>query len=153
MKNIDDNNAVFKIENRQTFAEHDDCIEMTIAGKFYVKNGKYYILYKEYSDIGEVSVVIKAEDGFVSIRRSGACTALMNYRENLSEEVLYKLPYGNIVLDISTKTVDCRLGEDGGELRLEYDISLNGEAYSNEMMVEVKKIPSLKQEMIENENI
>ncbi len=137
LKNTEDTNAVFKIINRQSFSDHDECIEITTEGKYYIKNGKHYLLYKEYSDLGEISVMIKAEPDKVSIRRSGACTAVMNYRENIKEEVLYRLPYGNIVFDLTTNALDNCLADEGGILRIEYDIALNGEAYGNEIIIEV----------------
>ena len=48
LKNTEDTNAVFKIINRQSFSDHDECIEITTEGKYYIKNGKHYLLYKEY---------------------------------------------------------------------------------------------------------
>lgn len=139
MKNIEDTNAVFKIKNSQMFSDHDDCIEITTAGKFYFKNGKYYLLYKEYADIGEVSVMIKVDGDRVSIRRSGASSVTMNYAENYAEEVLYRLPYGDIVLELRTSMVDNMLTEDGGKLAIEYDLVVNNEAYGNKILIEAER--------------
>ena len=131
--------ADFKIKNSQMFSDHDDCIEITTAGKFYFKNGKYYLLYKEYADIGEVSVMIKVDGDRVSIRRSGASSVTMNYAENYAEEVLYRLPYGDIVLELRTSMVDNMLTEDGGKLAIEYDLVVNNEAYGNKILIEAER--------------
>lgn len=139
MKNIEDTNAVINIKNSQNFSDHDECIEITSAGKFYKKNGKFYILYKEYADIGEISVMIKAEGNKISVRRSGAGRAVMNYAENHAEEVLYRLPYGDIVLEMKTNSVYSMLNSDGGRIDIEYDIILNHEKYGNKMSIEIKK--------------
>lgn len=138
MKNIEEN-AVIKVTNKQTFSDHEECIEITSIGKFYLKNGKFYILYKEYAEIGEVSVMVKADGNNVTIRRRGASNATMNYSEGHSEEVLYKIPYGDIVFELRTNFVDNRLSENGGVLVIDYDLVLNHEAYNNEITIEIER--------------
>lgn len=138
MKNTDNTNAVFTIKNNQSYSDHEESIEITTAGKFYLKNGKYYLLYKEYAEIGDISVVIKAEGNKVSVRRSGACSSVMNHEENCCEEILYSLPYGDIVIETKTHSVQNMLSEEGGCLMLKYDISFGGEGYSNEIIINVK---------------
>lgn len=139
MKNIDDTNAIIHIKNNQTFNDHSECIEITSAGKFYSKNGKFYILYKEYSDMGEISVVIKAEDGKISVRRKGVSSAVMNYEEHRSEEVLYKMPYGDTVFELRTNSVENNLTEEGGFLAIDYELSLGYEVYRNKMNIKIER--------------
>lgn len=139
MKNIDDTNAIINIKNSQTFNDHDETVEITSTGKFYSKNGKFYILYKEYSDMGEISIMIKAEGGKVSVRRGGACNAVMNYVENNCEEVVYRLPFGDTVFELRTRTVENNLTEDGGTLALDYDLVLNYEVYRNQMEIKIER--------------
>ena len=83
--------------------------------------------------------MIKADGGKVSIRRSGASSSTMNYAENYAEEVLYRLPFGDVVLDLRTSFVDNMLTENGGSLAIEYDIVINNETYGNKILIEAER--------------
>ena len=139
LTNTDKNNAVFKIKNNQIFDDHNDCVEIKTEGSFYFKNGTYYLMYKEYNDIGEVSIMIRVKGDTVIIKRSGACNARMEYREGLQSEVMYSVPFGNIVLDLDTKKVVNELSEEsGGYFGIKYRLTVNGESYVNNLRIEVE---------------
>lgn len=138
-KSIENTNAIFKIKNNQTFDDHSDCVNITTEGNFYFKNGAYYLLYKEYNDMGEISIMIRAKDDTVVIKRSGACNARMEYKKGLHQEVVYSIPFGDIMLDLDTDKVINKLDQkDGGSLQIKYKLTINHEAYINNLKIDVK---------------
>lgn len=137
LKNTDKINAVFTIRNNQTFNDREECLEVMTEGSFYLKNGTFFLLYKEYGELGSVSVLIRAKGGVVSIKRSGACSSRMEYKENTHQEVLYSLPYGDMIIDLDTEIVDNLLNVSGGSVRLKYKLTINHEEYFNDMTIGV----------------
>jgi uncharacterized beta-barrel protein YwiB (DUF1934 family) len=134
LKNID-NNAVFTIRNNQTYDKDTELIEVTTEGRFYFRNGSYFLLYTEYTDLGEISVLIRAAKDTVSIRRSGACSTRMEYKSGTHQEVLYHLPFGDMVIDLDTQKVENFLTESGGNIKLKYSLTVNHEKYYNDMEI------------------
>lgn len=132
-------NAIFKIKNNQIFDDHNDCVDISTEGRFYFKNGTYFLFYKEYNDIGEVSIMIRVKGDTVVIKRSGACEARMEYRAGFKDEVIYTVPFGDIVLDLDTKKVVNELDEEnGGYFAVKYKLTVNGESYVNNLRIDVK---------------
>lgn len=137
-KNTKQNNAIIKIKNNQTFAEDTDTIEITTEGRFALRNGSFYILYDEYSELGDVHVMLKAKENTATIKKSGATCTTMEYIPGESREVPYKIPYGEMYIGLKTESVKNSLNINGGVLELNYSININNEIYFNNMTVEVK---------------
>ena len=114
-----------------------DRLEVVTEGGFYYKNGTYFLLFSEYQEIGKVSVIVRARADVVSIKRSGVCSARMEYEKGTHKEVLYSLPYGDIVIDLETDEVINLLTDDGGSLQLKYKLIVNGEEFYNDMTIDV----------------
>lgn len=136
LKDIDIN-AVFTIKNNQSFGEHEELLEVSTEGGFYLRNGSYFLVYNEYTELGEISVLIKVSGDRVVIRRSGACQAKMEYRKDFKQEVLYQIPYGGMLIDLETEEVINGLHFDGGYLELVYKLTVNRETYHNRMRLDV----------------
>lgn len=133
-------NAVFSIKNAQKFDEDDELLEVTTEGHFYMKNGSYFLLYDEYTEIGEISVMIKVSGDSVVIRRKGACSAKMEYRKGYKQEVLYSIPFGDMLIDLETESVSHQLNAGGGSLELVYKLTINQETILNHMTLYVTMI-------------
>ncbi len=137
-KTIENPNAVFNITNNQCFDEHQDTIKISTEGKFYFRNGTYFLMYKEFTDLGDVSVMIKAENDMVTIKRTGSCNTRMQYIQGTKLEILYSVPFGDLVLELETDYVDFSLSQtNGGYIELKYKLNINNETYYNNMKLEV----------------
>lgn len=131
-------NAVFTIENIQTTDEKSEPIKITTEGRFYQKNSAYYLLYTEYTELGDTSVLIRAAKDSVTIRRSGATNTKMEYVPGEQREVLYSVPFGNMVLDLKTNNLEVSLDENGGTIHLDYLLTAGGDSYHNDMCLSVE---------------
>ena len=138
LKNTDKNNALFVIRNNQTFEDRTELVEITTEGRFSLKNGTYFLVYREYTEVGENSVILRVSGNVASMRRKGVSNARMDYIPNTHREVLYRIPYGDLVIDLYTETVENTLSEEnGGMLKLKYKLNINDEQYYNDMELKV----------------
>ncbi len=135
LKNTE-NNAIISITNASTGMD-----TVTHKGGFYNKDGHFYITYTEgeESGMGKSRVVIKADNGSVTMRRMGEYSTVMHYVLSTETELLYKTPYGNMPMKIKTHKIICRLSEEGGELSFAYGLSAGGETTENELILRVKQ--------------
>lgn len=121
--------------------EKDDAIELTTEGNFYEKNGSYFILYNESEEMGmaDCSVMIKVTEDKVTVKRSGAFSSKMIYKPGETNEFIYNMPYGEMMIILHTKEIKKDLNDDGGELKISYTLTIQGEDNENELNIRVRK--------------
>lgn len=131
LKNTD--NADIIIINEQNLGEDFDTVETHTRGKFYRKDGRFYLLYSDK----ETSTVIKAESQTVSVRRRGTYESNIVYDKRKSHEFVYSTPYGKMAMTVVTRELEINLGENGGDIRLGYELLMGGEPCRNNMKITV----------------
>lgn len=131
LKNTD--NADITIINEQTMGEDFDAIETHARGKFYQKDGKFYLLYSDK----EASTVIKAENQTVSVRRRGAYESNMVYDKRRNHEFVYSTLYGKMAMTVVTRELEINLGENGGDIILDYELLMGSGVCRNNMKITV----------------
>ena len=104
--------------------------EFSVRGKLHYTPERTVLSYEEKGDTGVVSTRVDITDGRVEVRRYGAvrCKILLIYSE--TPPFTYETPYG--VFDMAAKCteIESRLNENGGTLRLRYELYTNGEIVS-----------------------
>lgn len=138
LKNTD-NEYIITVVNKQTIDGHTVEISETACGSFYEKNDKQYILYKIESDGDRISVMIKIDNDAVIIKRSGSVQSSMEYRIGGKRSFLYRLPYGEIEMELETQQIISSLTPQGGKVKLVYTLSMQGEEYYNDTEITVKR--------------
>jgi len=142
LKNTDNNAKIF-IVSLQSADGETNSQKFATEGKFYLKNGNYYIVYEEHEEAGmwNTNVFIKVSGETITIRRNGEVKSVMVYEIGKNTEFIYSTPYGNINIKIKTKDIIKELTEDGGIIKLSYSL-FTGSGYSDneiEIKVECKK--------------
>lgn len=132
LKNTD--NAVIRIVNRQSDDEGSDVVNVEYSGRFYMNNGKFYIMYNEGDGI---SCMIRAEKNKVTVNRSGAASSVMVCEQGTEHSFLYKTQYGAMQMRVKTDKADILIGENGGDIRLSYVLYVNGGNIKNNMDISV----------------
>ncbi|MCX7714726.1 MAG: DUF1934 domain-containing protein [Clostridia bacterium] len=130
-------NALVSIESRQVFEDNEEAVKIAVEGSFYCRNGKYYILYEEKEN--SASCIVKVNGNVVSITRKGAYNSQFLCEEGKKFSATYRMPYGNMDMDIETECVKISLGENGGNIALKYFLTVNGERYLNNIDILVIK--------------
>lgn len=134
-KNTD--NAHIIIQNKQTVDGRTDMLNTEADGRFYYKNGKYYIMYRQCEDNVCVSTMIKAEPKSVVVKRSGAYESRMIYDKQGEQSFLYTTPYGQMPITLVTRDLKIQLGDNGGTIKLWYELWIGKETYHNQMNIMV----------------
>lgn len=140
LKNINEN-AIIKVVAKHFQNGESDNVELITDGSFYMKGNKFYILYKENEEMGmaDCSVTIVVDGDTVTMRRRGGYELKLNYREGESESVVYYMPFGEINMTQSTKKVSHSLDENGGCIKITYDLSIGGDVQTNKLDIEIKR--------------
>ena len=88
---------------------------------------KYRISYEESELFGQpgVTTTFITDRGKVSLERSGSVNALMEFHPGEVTESMYDTSFGTLLMQIKAKTVEENVGENGGTIRLEYELSLS----------------------------
>lgn len=133
LKNTD--NALIKINNRQNDDGRSDVIAAEYSGRFYENNGKFYIMYKEDTD---VSCMIKVDKNVITVNRKGSASSVMVCEEGNSHTFSYHTQYGAIPMRVTTDKLTAELDKNGGKISLRYVLNVNGGNIENDMDIVVK---------------
>lgn len=104
-------------------------IEVTSAGKYYLKNGKHYILYDEILE-GTGDIIknrIKLSDTGMEIQKKGSVNASMVFQQGKKNTSWYGTPMGNMLAGIEVTDMDVREQENLIEVDVGYELEMNYE--------------------------
>ena len=121
------------VKGRQIGLDGEDDIEVINVGTYAQKNGKIYIRYDERDEHNAAAIKnqIKIDGRKVEIMKKGSVGAQMFFEENEKINSCYETPFGNLMMAIYTKSVDCKMDENLIELNINYTIEINGEHLSD----------------------
>lgn len=107
----------------------ESAIEVVTPGEFYKKDDCYYAIYDEteLSGMEGTRTTLKIEEDAFSLSRVGTTTTDMNFKESQEDVVLYNTPYGALELRTKTKELKIDVNEDGGQVFLNYNMSISGQ--------------------------
>lgn len=140
LKNIDEN-AIISVASKQVADGESDSFEFITNGSYYQKGSKYYIFYKENEEMqmSNCNVMLIAEDGKVTMRRSGDFELKLTYIEGESEDIIYYMPFCEMNLTQKTNKIQCDLTDSGGALTLEYTLIIGDRVQENTVNIRVKR--------------
>ena len=120
--------AYISIKGLQDSGVDSDSIEVTTAGKFYDKDGKFYISYREgeLSGMENCNTTIKvAPNGIVTMLRSGQTATHMVFEKGKRHIGHYETPYGDFTISVTTNDISVNLDENGGNIDIDYVMDIN----------------------------
>ena len=132
LKNID-NSYIITVENKQTIDGTNDTITENANGSYSVRNGKYYILYKNENS----STSIIYDGKMLSIRRNGEIISNMHFVKGEITSSLYIMPYGKAPIRIETTDMAVNLDDRGGYIKIKYTLDFNNDKYYNDMCIRI----------------
>ncbi|MDE5867200.1 MAG: DUF1934 domain-containing protein [Lachnospiraceae bacterium] len=108
-------------------------IVTTVSGKYYEKNGRYFLIYDEMMEGLDKPVKNKVKFGehFMELTKSGPVNVRMVFEEDKKNLTNYTIPYGNIVLGIDTKKIHISQESDRIVVDVEYVLDMNYEYYAD----------------------
>lgn len=116
--------------------DEEEVIEVVTPGDFYKKDSTYYAVYEEteISGMKGTTTTLKIGDNKFSLIRMGSTTAKMNFDKKCRSVSMYNTPYGTLQLEIETKSLDIKVDEDGGDVSVDYDMSVGGNRPTNTVL-------------------
>ncbi len=120
--------VIITIKGLQTFEDADnDSVELVTSGRFYEKNGNYYISYKEseLTGLGNTTTTVKVEKNKVTVMRFGDLETHMIFEEGKKHISYYDMGFGALTVGISTKSINKSLSDLGGQMKIDYAMEIN----------------------------
>ena len=145
----DNDNVIISIKGSQVNAESGpEEMELVTPGRL-VRDaqGRYTISYEESELTGleGTTTVLQIEGGRVTLLREGSVNSQMVFEEGCRHLSMYETPYGALSVGINTRRMKNTVGEDGGDLEIDYAVEIdNLLAGQNLYHMSVKRDPALK---------
>lgn len=127
--------AVISISSKQD--DDDAPVEVVTPGNFYKRNDKYYAVYKEteISGMKGTTTTLKISPEKFSLIRMGTTQTKMDfYKKDDRSLSLYDTPYGTLELEIKTNKLKVDMQDNGGEVFIDYNLSIVGQKPQNTIL-------------------
>lgn len=132
--------AIISVSSKQSLNE-EEVIEVVTPGDFYKKENYYYAVYEEteLSGMSGTRTTLKIGKDKFSLIRMGSTSAKMDFDKKNKNISMYNTPYGTLELKIETKDLEIDIDNNGGDVLVNYDMSLSGQTpYSTMLKVNIK---------------
>ena len=117
--------VIITIRGLQSFEDADnDSVELVTSGRFYEKGGNYYVSYKEseLTGLGDTTTTVKIE---VTVMRFGELQTHMIFEAGQKHISYYDMGFGSLTVGVSTRSIDKKLSESGGHMKIDYAMEIN----------------------------
>lgn len=104
-------------------------IELIAPAKYYLKNGKHYIIYDEMMDDFPEMVKNKVKitgDSQLEIIKTGLVNAHMVFEEGKSNVTFYETPFGKMHTEMHTRCLNIRITETQIDIDVDYQLDVGG---------------------------
>lgn len=124
--------AIISVMSKQK-GKSEEAIEVVTPGDFYKKQDCYYAVYNEteISGMEGTTTTLKIMPEKLSLIRMGTTSAKMEFQNKNRSVTLYNTPYGVLELEIETKSIKVEVNDEGGEVLINYNMSVSGEKPQN----------------------
>ena len=122
------------ITGTQELDGEKDSVEMTTEGKFYNKDGKYYLCYTEgeLSGLEKCSTTLKiSPDGIITMLRRGQTNTQLVFEKGQRHTGHYETPYGDFTISVMANEVNFSIDDSGGNIDIDYIMDINNVARSH----------------------
>lgn len=133
---------IINIKDVHTLDGEKEESEAVLTGTLSIYGSSYKIRYREISEGLEDCFVTLGydENGNVEMTRSGAFTTHMLMERHVRHTCVYNTPAGSINLGVYTNDIFSDITQDGGMLKFNYTLDINGELLSeNTLTLTLKK--------------
>lgn len=118
-----------------------DPITLVTGGRYYRKNGTYYISYEESALTGleGTRTTVRISPDTVKVIRTGPYPSELVFQQGKRHLSLYHTDYGDLSVVISTQNIKNTLTDDGGVLDVKYAVEIgNSPVGVNHLCLNVK---------------
>jgi Uncharacterized protein conserved in bacteria len=121
-------NALISVKSIQD-EKNEDSIEVVTPGDFYNDSDKYYVEYDEteISGMEGTKTIFEINPKKFTLIRNGTTATKMEFEDKSENFVMYNTPYGMIEMKILTQELSINVNDNGGDVKIKYDMVLPGE--------------------------
>lgn len=119
--------VVLSIRGSQRYADQEpEVIQLVTEGTMEFVNGGWDISYEETELTGMqgVTTTFRVEPGTVTLTRKGQLNSRMVFQEGVSDDSLYQMPFGALLMTVKATRVFFDIVPDGGVVDLSYEIHI-----------------------------
>ena len=135
--------VMITIKGIQRSDGENDVVELFTMGRFYRKNGSYYISYDESEATGfeGAKTTLKVEQNDrVTMFRSGSMRSQLIIERGVRHQCNYDTGYGSITIGVLGDKIESSLTDEGGDIAFQYSLDVNTSlASENEVYINVKQ--------------
>jgi len=117
------------IKGLQSYAGQDENTDIELVSEcdFYESDGSYFCNYEEseITGLGGTKTSIEIAKDYVCLTRRGTVNSQMLFMEGRKTTSIYAMPFGELTIDIHTKSLEANITENGGTLKVDYIIDIN----------------------------
>ena len=136
--------VLITIRGTQQVNEEKDVVEMITTGRYYRKNGLYYISYEETEATGyegcRTTLKIGPNDK-VTMTRFGPSRSQLIVQQGVRHQCQYDTGYGAMTIGVMGNRFESSLSDRGGEVKFGYTLDIEATVASeNTVSVHVKEL-------------
>lgn len=127
--------AIISVSSKQPNSE-ESAIEVVTPGEFYKEDNFYYAIYDEteLSGMEGTKTTLKISEDVMYLKRVGTTNAEMEFRPKSENVILYNTPYGTLEIITKTKELQVDMMDDGGNVMVDYNLSISGQPGQNTIL-------------------
>lgn len=131
-----DKDAVIRVSSIQNNDE-DERIEIVSPGSFLKEEDEYVATYEEteLSGLGDTLTTFRIGKNHFNLIREGDVNTNMEFKNGSSSSILYNTPHGGLCIKIKTNDVHIDINEDGGKVKVDYDVIIAKDQVINTKLV------------------
>ncbi|QIB27725.1 DUF1934 domain-containing protein [Caloranaerobacter azorensis] len=130
--------VVLKIKGIQKNLDgEDNTIELITEGKFYKKNGAYYLVYEEseISGMEGSTTTLRIQDDKILMKRFGTSNSKLIFEKNKRHKTSYHTQFGDFDMEVMTNKIEVDISDLGkGSIKLSYRLVISNAVESNNQL-------------------
>lgn len=123
--------VMLSVKGTQSYMDQEpEAIELVTEGILEETDGGWKLTYAEteLTGMAGVETTFFVKDDVVTLTRTGKLSSEMVFKEGVSQDSLYKMEFGALMLTVCATRVEYHLTEKGGTIDLSYNISVEQSA-------------------------
>ncbi len=139
-----DKNVIISLKGNQGARGYfGDDLELVTEGRYYKKEGAYYITYNESEVTGMegTTTTLKIHDGVITLMRTGAVNAQFVFERGRKHLSYYDTAYGAFTVGVFTNDLNINIDENGGEIWVDYKLEIdNNKTGENDFYMQIREV-------------
>ena len=123
--------VMLSVKGTQSYMDQEpDTIELVTEGILENVDGGWKLTYAEteLTGMAGVQTTFFVKDDVVTLTRTGKLGSEMVFKEGVSQDSLYKMEFGALMITVCATRIFAQLGDEGGMIDLVYHIDIEHNA-------------------------